>query len=86
MFTEREIILGISFLAGFIILYLYGSLDVCKSERDMYYEMYQYHSREWSEEFDLRIEYQNKYKQLLKNFQRYVTEYKLQEKEKEEEK
>ena len=84
MFTEFEIIsIGIAFLAGFIILCLHEMLSVCKSERDRYYTMYYHQRREWSEEFDLRVEYQTKYEQLLKNFQRYVTEYKLQEKEKE---
>lgn len=62
MFTELEIMLmGISVFVGFIAIDLYGRLDICKSERDTYYEMYTYYKREC-----MKLTYLEKLKKEIK--------------------
>lgn len=67
MFTEFEIIsIVISFILCFIIIYLHEMLDICKSERDMYYKMFTKYHDEYKKYIRRNRELEDKYKDLLK--------------------
>lgn len=46
-----------------------------KSMREVDIKFKEHYRKEWSKEYDLHMEYEKKYNQLLKNFQRYIDEH-----------